>query len=42
MEAEIRAYTRQIELGGITRKEAAEMLMRYKLNITLEQAQRSI
>ena len=36
--AEVRAYKRQIEVGGITRLTAAAMLLNYGLDITLEQA----
>ena len=36
--AEVRAYRRQIELGGITQAQAAQMLTRYKLGITLADA----
>jgi hypothetical protein len=36
--AEVRAYKRQIEVGGITRLTAAAMLLNYGLGITLEQA----
>ena len=38
LEAEVRAYKRQIEVGGITRLTAAAMLLNYGLGITLEQA----
>ena len=36
--AEVRAYKRQIEVGGISRLTAAAMLLNYGLDITLEQA----
>lgn len=36
--AEVRAYKRQIEVGGISRLTAAAMLLNYGLEITLEQA----
>lgn len=36
--AEVRAYKRQIEVGGITRLTAAVMLLNYGLGITLEEA----
>lgn len=36
--AEVRAYQRQIEVGGITVQAAAVMLQQYGLGITLEQA----
>jgi hypothetical protein len=36
--AEVRAYTRQIEVGGITRLSAAAMLLNYKLDLTLTDA----
>jgi hypothetical protein len=38
LEAEVRAYKRQIEVGGISRLTAAAMLLNYGLDITLEQA----
>jgi hypothetical protein len=40
--AEVRAYRRQIELGGITAGQAAQMLTRYRLGITLAQAQEAL
>ena len=40
--AEVRAYTRQIELGGITRDQAAQMLTHYRLGITFNQAQEAL
>lgn len=36
--AEVRAYRRQIELGGITQDQAAQMLTHYRLGITVDQA----
>ena len=36
--AEVRAYTRQIELGGVTREQAAHALLSYRLSITFEEA----
>ena len=36
--AEIRAYTRQIELGGVTREQAALALLSYRLGITYGKA----
>lgn len=36
--AEVRAYTRQIEVGGITIEQASLLLTHYRLNITQEQA----
>ena len=36
--AEVRAYTRQIEVGGITRLSAAAMMLNYKLDLTLTNA----
>lgn len=38
LEAEVRAYKRQLALDGITQDQAAEMLCRYGLGITLAQA----
>ena len=38
LEAEVRAYKRQIKVGGISRLTAAAMLLNYGLDITLEQA----
>lgn len=32
--AEVRAYTRQIEIGGVTREQAAHALLSYRLGIT--------
>jgi hypothetical protein len=36
--AEVRAYTRQIELGGVTREQAAHALLGYRLGITYGKA----
>ena len=36
--AEIRAYTRQIELGGVTLEQAAHALLSYRLGITYDKA----
>lgn len=36
--AEVRAYTRQIELGGVTREQAAHALLSYRLGITFGKA----
>ena len=36
--AEVRAYTRQIEVGGITRLSAAAMMLNYRLDLTLTDA----
>ena len=36
--AEVRAYRRQIAIGGITKDQAAQMLTQYRLGISLEQA----
>ena len=38
--AEVRAYNRQIERGGVTREQAAHALLSYRLGITLEKAMR--
>lgn len=38
LRAEVRAYTRQIELGGVTREQAANSLLGYRLGITFTQA----
>lgn len=40
--AEVRAYRRQIELGGITQAQAALMLTQYRLGITHVQAFQSL
>lgn len=39
LKAEVRAYQRQIALGGIGIQEAAKMLESYRLNITQEEAE---
>ena len=36
--AEVRAYTRQIEVGGVTREQAAHALLSYRLGITFSKA----
>ena len=36
--AEVRAYTRQIKLGGITREQAAHALLSYRIDISYEKA----
>ena len=36
--AEVRAYNRQIELGGLSREQAAQALLGYRLGITLDKA----
>lgn len=38
LEAEVRAYKRQIELGGITVEKAAQLLTQYKLGISHAEA----
>jgi hypothetical protein len=40
--AEVRGYQRQIALGGITQAQAAQMLTRYRLGITLVQAREAL
>lgn len=40
--AEIRAYTRQIEVGGVTREQAAHALLSYRLGITLDKAMKAL
>lgn len=40
--AEVRAYTRQIELGGVTREQAAHALLSYRLGINLEQSMKEL
>ena len=40
--AEVRAYRRQIELGGITHGQAAQMLTRYRLGMTIEKAREAL
>ena len=39
--AEIRAYTRQIELGGVSKGEAAHALLSYRLKISYDEAMRA-
>ena len=36
--AEVRAYRRQVELGGLTKEQAAHALLGYRLGITFEKA----
>lgn len=36
--AEVRAYTREVELGGVTREQAAHALLSYRLGITIGEA----
>ena len=40
--AEVRAYTRQIEMGGVTREQAAHALLGYRLGITFGKAMRAL
>ena len=40
--AEVRAYTRQIELNALTREQAAHALLSYRLGITFEKAMQSL
>ena len=40
--AEVRAYTRQIQLGGLTREQAAKALLSYRLGITYGQAMQDL
>jgi len=40
--AEVRAYTRQIQLGGLTREQAAHALLSYRLGITYGQAMQDL
>ena len=40
--AEVRAYTRQIELGAVTRDQAARALLSYRLGITFEKAMQAL
>ena len=40
--AEIRAYTRQIALGGVSREQAAQALLGYRLGITLATALKAL
>lgn len=42
LNAEVRAYKKQIELGGITQAQAALMLTQYRLGITPAQAFKSL
>ena len=40
--AEVRAYTRQIQLGGVTREQAAKALLSYRLGITYAKAMQDL
>ena len=40
--AEVRAYTRQIELGGVTREQAAHALLSYRLGISYGKAMQEL
>ena len=40
--AEVRAYTRQIELGGVTREQAAHALLSYRLGINYGKAMQEL
>ena len=40
--AEVRAYNRQIELGGLSREQAAQALLGYRLGISLDKAVRAL
>jgi hypothetical protein len=40
--AEIRAYTRQIEMGGVTREQAAHALLSYRLGLTFGKAMQAL
>ena len=40
--AEVRAYARQIELGGVTKEQAAHALLSYRLGITLKKAMQEL
>ncbi|NDP63462.1 hypothetical protein [Polaromonas sp.] len=40
--AEVRAYTRQIEFGGVTQEQAAHALLSYRLGITYEKAMQAL
>jgi hypothetical protein len=40
--AEVRAYTRQIEMGGISQEQAAQALLGYRLGITLSDAMKAM
>lgn len=40
--AEVRAYSRQIELGGVTKEQAAHALLGYRLGITFGAAMQAL
>lgn len=40
--AEVRAYKRQIELGGVTREQVAHALLSYRLGITYGKAMQAL
>ena len=40
--AEVRAYNRQIELGGLSREQAAQALLGYRLGISLDKAVKAL
>jgi hypothetical protein len=40
--AEVRAYTRQIQMGGVTREQAAYALLSYRLGISFGTAMRAL
>ena len=40
--AEVRAYTRQIEAGGVTHEQAAHALLSYRLGLTFEKAMQAL
>ncbi|WP_156955230.1 hypothetical protein [Polaromonas glacialis] len=40
--AEVRAYTRQIELGGVSREQAAQALLSYRLGINYGKAMQEL
>ena len=42
LSAEVRAYTRQIELGGVTREQAAHALLSYRLGISYSKAMQAL
>jgi hypothetical protein len=42
LQAEVRAYTRQIEMGGVTREQAAHALLGYRLGITFGRAMQAL
>lgn len=42
LQAELRAYTRQIEMGGVTREQAAHALLGYRLGITFVKAMQAL